>query len=57
MPDGCLRFGRDLLPDDVVNDGRKQIRIHRAVDVPNAVDDLAKPLVLLTQIGKLGFTV
>ena len=57
LPDGGLRLGGDLLADDVVDNGRKQVRIHRAVDVTDAVDDLAQPLVLPPQIGQLFFSV
>ena len=57
LPNGRLRFRGDLLADDVVNDGRKKVRVYCAVDLPDAVYDSAKPLVFLPQIGKLSFSV
>lgn len=41
----------------MVDDGGKQVRIHRAVDVPDAVDDLAEPLVLFLQPGNLRLSI
>ena len=57
LPDGRLRPGRDLLADDVVNDGRKQVRIHSAVNMPDAVHDFAEPFVFLPQIRNFRFAV
>ena len=57
LPDGGLRPGGDLLSDDVVDDSGKQIRVHRPVDMPDAVDHLTEPLVLFAQIGKRLFSV
>lgn len=37
--------------------GRKQVRVYRAVDMPDAVDHLTEPLVLFAQIGKRLFSV
>lgn len=57
LPDRCLRLGRDLLADDMVDNGREQVRVYRALNMSDAVDDRAEPLVLLPQIGKLRFSV
>lgn len=40
-----------------VNSGREQVRVYRALNMSDAVDDRAEPLVLLPQIGKLRFSV
>jgi len=40
-----------------MHDGRKQVRVYRAVDMPDAVDHLTEPLVLFAQIGKRLFSV
>ena len=57
LPDGRLRFGRDLLTDDMMHNRGEQVGIHRAVNVTDPVNDLAQPPVLLPQIGDLGFPI
>lgn len=51
------RLHGDLLADDVVHDGGKQIRVHRALHRPDTVDDRSQPLVLPAQIRQLGLAV
>ena len=43
-------FGGNLLADDVMDDGREEIRVHRPLDWPYCVDDSGETLVLLLQI-------
>ena len=57
LPDRGLRLHGDLLADDVVHDGGKQIRVHRALHRPDTVDDRSQPLVLPAQIRQLGLAV
>jgi len=38
LPDGGLRFHRNLLPDDVMHDRRKQVGIHLALNRPDLRD-------------------
>ena len=38
LPDGGLCFHRNLLPDDVMHDRRKQVGIHLALDRPDLRD-------------------
>ena len=57
LPDGRLRLSRYLLADDMMDNGREQVRIHGTVDIPNTVNDFTKPPVFLPQIGNLCFPV
>ena len=57
LPDRGLRLHGDLLADDVVHDGGKQIRVRRALHRPDTVDDRSQPLVLPAQIRQLGLAV
>ena len=50
LPHGRLRLGRNLLPDDVMDNRGKQIRVDRALNPPDAVNRIAKALILPAQI-------
>ena len=57
LPDRLLCLGRDLLADDVVHDGGKEVSIHFSLDMADAVDDLGHALILLFKIVGLLFPV
>ena len=57
LPDRLLCLGRDLLADDVVHDGGKEISVHFSLDMADAVDDLGHALVLLFEVSGLLFPV
>ena len=50
LPDGLLCLGGDLLADDVVDNGRKQVCINGTVDVSDPVYGFRKPWVFPFQI-------
>lgn len=57
LPDRLLCLGRDLLADDVVHNGGKEVSIHFSLDMADAVDDLGHALILLFKIVGLLFPV
>ena len=56
-PDGGLCLRGDLLADDVVDDGGKEIRVDRAVNIPYAVNDRAQSPIPVPQVRKLRLAV
>ena len=56
-PDGGLCLRGDLLADDVVDDGGKEIRVDRAVNIPYAVNDRAQSPIPAPQVRKLRLAV
>ena len=57
QPDGRLGLCGDLLSNYVVDHRGEQIRIDLPINMPDPVNDLAKPPILLPQVGNLSFTV